>query len=83
MNPDEQWEVINVANFDTALFGKIKGVRSAMANAEIETDEIRTNVQDVPIKWAKQGDLLLISVGEDNQGKPLSSLTIPAIWTEA
>jgi hypothetical protein len=83
MTPEEQWALINVSTFDQAVFTKIKSVRTAMANAEIEADEIRTNVQGVPLKFSEEGEFLSISVGTDSSGKPQVPMKIPSVWLEA
>jgi hypothetical protein len=85
MTPEEQWAIINVATFDQAVFAKIKGVMTAMASAEVEADEIRTNVQGVPLTFAANNNStwLETKIGKDAQNAPLVSMTIPLVWLEA
>jgi hypothetical protein len=83
MTPEEQWEIINTASFDTAVFTKIKSVVTAMASAEIEADELRTNVNDVPVKFSVEDVMLRIAIGTNTDNSAQVRMEIPAIWLES
>lgn len=79
---EQQWAEMNVAAFDQAVLGKVQTVRSAMTSAEVEADEIRTNVNGVPVKFREEGEYLVISVGEASGGDALASFRVPSVWLE-
>jgi len=83
MNPEEQWEVINTAAFFGAMATKIKNVKSAMTSAEVDVDEVRTNVNGVPIKYNWYDSMLHVAVGEKNDKQPQVELNIPSSWLGA
>lgn len=83
MTPDEQWEVINVAGADQAIWNKVRTVRTAMASADVEADEWRTNINGVPISVREDGNFIEINVGTDSEGNPQVPLRMPKIWLEA
>jgi hypothetical protein len=84
MTPEEEWEVINTAGFDQAMFAKIKAVRTAMLNAQVEdVAGLITNVQGVYLKFDEEGNFLSIEAGRDNQRNPQVEMKIPSVWLEA
>lgn len=80
MTPEEQWALINTGAFFGAMSTKIKAVRTAMTSAEVEVDEVRTNVNNVPIKYNFFDSTIHIAVGEKNDKQPQVDLNIPSSW---
>lgn len=84
MTPEEEWAIINTAGFDTTMFSKIKSVRTAMANAQVEdVAGLITNVQGVYLKFDEEGNFLSIEVGRDSQKQPQVTMKIPSIWLDS
>lgn len=83
MSPEEEWALMNVANFDQAIWAKIKGIRSAMNTAEVKSSNgLVTNVQGVVLAFKEEASFLVIDVGKDGSGKPQATMKVPAIWLE-
>lgn len=83
MTPDEQWAAINVPGADQAIWNKVRSVRNAMATAEVEADDWKTNINGVPILIRENGNFIEMDIGEDSEGKPQVALRMPKIWLEA
>ena len=84
LTPEEEWEVINTAEFDNNCRGKINAIRQDLiTNEAFAYKAIETNVDGVYVRFTEEVNFITVECGHTAQGTPQVSVKIPIPWLES